>query len=295
MNTDCAFYIGTTHEVCHDYTLSGKDKIILSDGCSGSRLSDMGSRVLSITAINKIAEVDDLHNFEPGECILLSRPSIKILNLPNTCLDATLLGAAGEEDCLQAFCYGDGTIALKTKNGDIAIIDIVYTDNHPFYINYLYDKTGRFTNWEQNHNKRKVTLSIIKKDGEIKLIKDNCDYPNIVNSVTRIPMNGGVDIGLVTVSPDRTFVQIVNDKIDDEIEWIAIMSDGVHSFYKPAITETSKKNEPVPYLEVLKSLLNFKNYNGKFVQRRINRFLKDCKKADWHNADDVSLAVIHCG
>ena len=58
MNTDGAFYIGTTHEVCQDYCMAENDAIVVSDGCSGSPGTDMGSRVLSITTMNKIEELD---------------------------------------------------------------------------------------------------------------------------------------------------------------------------------------------------------------------------------------------
>ena len=73
------------------------------------------------------------------------------------------------------------------------------------------------------------------------------------------------------------------------------MSDGVHSFYETIKTETSKFNKSISYIEVLRELLTFKNYNKSFVQRRINKFRKTCIKRDWANADDVSLATIYLG
>jgi len=42
-------------------------------------------------------------------------------------------------------------------------------------------------------------------------------------------------------------------------------------------------------------LFSFKNFNGQFVQRRMNKFLKDCNKDNWYNADDISLGVIYLG
>ena len=102
MNCDCAFRIGSTHEVCQDYALSGKNTVSIADGCSGSVLSDIGSRVLSVTAMNKMIELESLHDFDEKELILLARPSIKVLNLPNECLDATLLCAAKKEDAGRA-------------------------------------------------------------------------------------------------------------------------------------------------------------------------------------------------
>lgn len=280
MNTDCAFYIGTTHEICQDYTITGKNSIIVSDGCSGSSNSDIGSRVLSITAMNKIKELDSLHNFDEKECILLARPSVKMLNIPNECLDATLLAAISYDDGLQAMCCGDGVIAIKLKDGETIIIDCAYIDNYPFYMNYMYDQTGRYRNWINNHNKRQITQITLNSKSEW-----TSSVP-IESNIERISN----DIGFIKLSDNKTFVEITN--IDD-IEYIAIMSDGVHSFYETIITDTSKYNQSVDYLTVLKDLLSFKNFNKAFVQRRINKFRKDCIKKNWSNADDVSLAIIY--
>ncbi len=282
MNTDCAFYIGTTHEVCQDYALAGQNSIAISDGCSGSPNSDIGSRVLSITAMNKMKELDSLQSFDEKECILLARPSVKMLNMPNECLDATLLTAISYGDGLQAMCCGDGVMAIKLKGGETIIIDCAYIDNYPFYMNYMYDQTGRYKSWIDNHNKRQVTQVTLNSKSEW-----TSSVP-MESNIERI----GNDIGLIKLSDNKTFVEITSV---DEIEYIAIMSDGVHSFYETVITETSRYNQSVPYLTVLKDLLSFKNFNKAFVQRRINKFRKNCAKKNWGNADDLSLAVIYTG
>ena len=284
MNTDCAFYIGTTHEVCEDFSLSNKSSIVISDGCSGSVLSDFGSRVLSVTAMNKMSELKTLHDLDENELVLLSRPSLKVLNLPNECLDSTLLCAAKIEEATEAICYGDGVIAVKMANKDILIISIEYTDSYPFYINYLYDQTGRYKNWKADHNKRQVIFSVIKADGEVEIINEDCD------SSTRLRYNNK-EVGIVRVQDLRVIVET----IDPEVESIIIMSDGVQSFYKTITTGTSKHNEKVSYHDVLKELLSFKNYTGRFVQRRMNKFRKTCVKNDWHHSDDISIAAIYLG
>ena len=281
MNSNCAFYIGTTHEVCQDYALANNGSIVVSDGCSGSINSDIGSRILSITAMNKIAEIDSLKEFEEKECILLARPSVKMLNISNECLDATLLAVSKKDNELEAMCCGDGTITIKTKDGILYVIDCVYTDSYPFYMNYLCSRDKRYENWIQLYNKREITISLIGNRGEVsELAQKHIDTFRIN------------DFCVLRKLDHKILLEIADI---ESIEHISIMSDGIHSFYETVITETSKYNKSISYLEVLKELLAFKNYNKTFVQRRINKFRKDCIKKNWANADDVSLASIYVG
>lgn len=291
MNGDCAFYIGTTHEVCQDYAMRlNNDRtsiVAVADGCSGSIFSDFGARVLSVTALAKMKEIIRLGNIKKDEIILSARPSLKILGLPIECLDATLLCAKSEGEVAEMICYGDGVMAMKLRDRDIYwILDIKYTDSRPFYLNYLY--SDRLNEWREKHNKRKIVSSMIK-DGEVKIIDDNVNVMtpfDISDDKTKVAgLNStqwGIEYGVLMTIFDP-----------NEVEFIAIMSDGVHSFFKIITEGTSKYNESISYFEILKKLLAFKNFNGKFVQRRINRFRKDCEKEGWQNYDDVSLAVIH--
>jgi hypothetical protein len=280
MNTNCAFYIGTTHDFCQDYARVRKNAVIVSDGCSGSLCSDIGSRVLGVTAINKIIELDSLYNFDEKECILLARPSIQMLNLPHECLDATLLAAIVYEYGSQAICCGDGVIVISMKNDYKIVIDCAYSDSYPFYMNYLYDTSGRYLSWKNNHNKRIITMTAISPEGEV--------ISEIIGENKRLPQ----DAGVIKVLEHKTLVEIPDNNL---IEFIAVMSDGVHSFYETITTETSKFNKSVSYIDVLKDFLAFKNYNQLFVQRRVNKFRKTCAKKNWGNSDDVSLAVIYAG
>ncbi len=284
MNTDCAYYIGTTHEECQDYALAGKNSVVVSDGCSGSPNSDIGSRVLSITAMNKMAELRNLYHFDQKECISLARPAIKILNMPTECLDATLLAAEHykERDCVSAMCSGDGVIAIGTNEGETIIIDCAYVDNYPFYMNYFYDRSGRAKTWFENHNKRVITQTAIGVDG---------------NTISSEELSGTCrlfgNLGLVTMTDTNLIIDM--SEAEKLIKYVSIMSDGIHSFYETITTETSKHNQSLSYIDVLKDLLTFKNFNKSFVQRRINKFRKNCAKNNWANSDDFSLATIYIG
>ena len=85
-----------------------------------------------------------------------------MLNIPNECLDATLLAATQyDKDGFMVMCCGDGVIVIKTKEKETIIIDTAYTDSYPFYINYIYDATGRYLNWKENHDNRKITQTVL--------------------------------------------------------------------------------------------------------------------------------------
>jgi hypothetical protein len=281
MNTDSAYYIGTTHEECQDYAISGKNSVAVSDGCSGSSNSDIGSRVISVTAMNKMVELDSLISFDEKECILLARPAIKMLNIPNECLDATLLTAKAYDTGAEAMCCGDGVIAIKTKDGKTIVINCEYSDNFPFYMNYLYDQTGRYLNWTTNHNKKVVTQTVINSDWFITSNEE-------VDKSCRL--DG--DIGIIRMLDNKTIVEITDQ---NSVEYIAIMSDGIHSFYETITQITSKFNQALTHVEVLQDLLTFKNFNTHFVQRRMNKFRKKYAKKNCANGDDFSLAVIYLG
>jgi hypothetical protein len=283
MNSDCAFSIGTTHEICQDYALAKGCGICIADGCSGSLLSDFGARMLSVTAINKINELETLSDFDENEIILLARPSAKILNIPSECLDATLLCAAQKRETLQAVCYGDGTITIKIINGDIFVITTEYTDSYPFYINYLYDETKRLQNWKDNHNKRKITFSIIQTNGEVETA------PYYSREGRQDMLYEGEVIGFIYIYPYHIRVEVLASKA----KFIALMSDGIQNFYRNVTSETASYGEKISYHDVLKEFVNFKNYAGNFVRRRMNRFIKTCIKNKWYYADDISMAAIH--
>ncbi len=78
-------------------------------------------------------------------------------------------------------------------------------------------------------------------------------------------------------------------------EWVAVMSDGVHSFTELLPTDLCPTSAPVPLPVVLRELLAIKNTNGVFVQRRVQRFLQQCAQRHWQHHDDLSVGVIYLG
>jgi len=262
MHIDTAFVIGDSHLVCEDYTTSyqkdDKCSIILCDGCSSSEMVDVGARLLALTARNVLSYSRSFSYHQNILMSLKSLPSLDIFkDLPQTMFDATLLIAHIFKDGCTLSAYGDGVIALKKKNNpDIAIIDISYPSGYPRYLSY---KLNPF---------REDTF-IITTQPCMHIIRTN---PNILKKEQ-----------VQTFSSDEYFEEYypIND-----IEWIALMSDGVHSF------QDENKKE-IDYTTIVKTLTDFKTTAGDFVKRRLNRFTKECKKLQWTHYDDVSLAAIY--
>ena len=80
-----------------------------------------------------------------------------------------------------------------------------------------------------------------------------------------------------------------DDVVDDynEMEFIGVFSDGVCSF--------QKNTQSVSSVEVVKNLTSYKQFKGSFAQRRVNAFLKECKKNETDHYDDLSIGVIYTG
>ena len=122
---DSLFSIGSTHEVCEDYSLSGGDLInfcIVSDGCSGADNSDIGSRALSHALKKCIEQMGPRTIMTSPASVLVAmtydvaRSSMLSLGVDLTCLHATLLFALADtkNDLVRIIMVGDGFLSIKT-------------------------------------------------------------------------------------------------------------------------------------------------------------------------------------
>jgi hypothetical protein len=262
MNIDTAFVIGDSHLVCEDYPTSyqkdDKCGVILCDGCSSSEMVDVGARLLALTTKDVLSNYP---SFSLKQNIITGLQNIKSLSmfkdLPQTMFDATLMIAqVYKENCIFTV-FGDGVIALKKKNDDnIAIINVSCPTGYPRYLSYKLD-TDREINYILNTSPvidvTRTNKYLLKKD--VDKIQWYAEY----------------------------FEEFYLIK---DMEWIALMSDGVHSF------QDENKKE-IDYTSIVKILTDFKTTAGDFVKRRLNRFTKECKNLQWTHYDDVSLAAIY--
>lgn len=287
MNADSAFQIGATHAVCQDYSLAWDRSrtaaetsagsqvsayVILSDGCSSSPDTDTGARLLAKAAAQTLLERGKQSILSPAE---IHRESArralawaKLLGLPPESVDATLLIAQVEDDELIASCTGDGVLCFQSAAGALDVYSISYPSGYPLYPAYAHQP------------ERLATLAVNGRSG--KAVKHF--HSDSIEEPLRLRETSNGD------SPTEVFMLK-----EREYRYVALFSDGIHSFFSAAQTATSKRVEAVAFGEALRRLISFKSTRGAFVARRMKGFLKDCRARGWQHADDLAFGALHLG
>lgn len=265
MNSDSAFYIGKTHQVCQDYAKHFPGIAVISDGCSSSSNTDWGARLLTLTASQELLTSE----FNPNSVITKTERHASGLGLETTCLDATLLYALVKDGSYKLRCFGDGVFAKIRKDGTVEISEIEFSSGAPYYLSYQLSET-RLKQYLEKFGFNKIIKQYTILDGKIKnfMVTEDQD-PSI--------------LGFSETGSIKDYVALV------------VMSDGILSFQQSTTTETSKVVAPIKIEEVLVQALGFKNYFGSFVQRRMQAFRKECEKKNWFATDDLSMGAVYCG
>ena len=145
MHADSAYVMGMGHRVCQDYARAGSHANlaygIVSDGCSSSPDTDVGARLLALTAERLCKQYSDEGRFKidiPRVArVAESAREIFVSTLPCESLDATLLVLVAQENVVKASFMGDGAIAARLPYGDLLIWEAEAPDGYPRYPNYL--------------------------------------------------------------------------------------------------------------------------------------------------------------
>ena len=263
--TDTFIEIGSQHKVCEDYILKldSPQAVIICDGCSSSKDTDMGARIIANITKMKMQynpallkdllasarTYDEVQQYGLG--IISDADGISTrLGLGETALDSTLIIAVKNPDrnSINVFFYGDGYLILKYKNDDIEIMQIDYDNNAPFYLSYSLniDRLGQYLNIELQ---KTITWSganaySIKDPAELRLTKE-------------IPLGN--------------------------IEAVMIASDGLGSFIS--------KMDPIPLESIIRSFLIFPVKHGEFLKRTMTYHLNRLKKEGINHYDDLSIGA----
>ena len=274
MNTDYFFTQGRSHSLCQDYAIAGKKKgvryAILSDGCSGKSVpeqpgspwTDIGARLMVRAASHWVKSLVSTH---PGltadhigyQIVRQASHISYVMDLPDTCLDATLLVAMcdgeSENPIARVVQYGDGLVAARRRTGEIACWSIEYSKGMPYYLSYQLDKRSK--------------ANFVRQEQEV-----------------TTAYNGDQ----MTVLTGMAAMKICHPYEFDpkEFDLVLVMSDGIESF-------SDRQGRRVPVMDVLREIFAFKSYAGDFVQRRCRRIVDKCAALGWLYADDWSVAGIY--
>jgi hypothetical protein len=207
------------------------------------------------------------------QTIVTARAHAALLGLCDRSLDATLLTAAVRGDRWFVAVCGDGVVAMKDREGRIHVRSVTFAEGLPRYLNYAADPARRAAFLARQGNHWSVERLVLEADGS-------------VTQHGREALPAGLDV----VYWEAGAVA--------EYAWVAVLSDGSHSFTEARATETGRTSAPVPSATVLRDLLAFKNTNGVFVQRRLQRLLRAAGSPGGYpypHHDDLALGVIEFG
>lgn len=275
-NSDSIFKIGSTHEECEDFALSGEvvrvgqqllphRYAIVCDGCSSSNAVSLGARLLAFSALNWLPNTFLQSGEVQGAYIATTaRDGLKPfenLNLDTSILDATLLIAMCEptSGSTKVRVWGDGVVVVRS-GGVTEVTAIDYESGAPFYLSYWMNAV-RHQDYLKEYGaaKRNIYTFTVQPTGEW-IPKDGCETPCQQQYFTEVKLTAPGD-------------------------FVALLSDGCKQFSDGAGVK-------MPLKDVVGPMTAFKNHVGRFVGRRIESFLKTADKQGVTFADDVSIAAI---
>lgn len=260
--------------------MHGNDYAVVSDGCSNSGISiqtDWGARLLC-------KAVEEYRNFlrHPSEmsteqfCKWVGdKAKCQVGMFPGLmpeCLTATMILAQNDGlGAISTHLIGDGVVGARRRDGTLEVCSFEAISGAAFYPKYLWFEGEADTYFQKFGGTYRLTTYLV--------------------------MNGETKKEVVETELDRDKPWFYNLFPHDEYDTVFIGSDGLSSFYHRVQTDTSKHNEPVPLMDVLGVLLDV-NYRPGFLKlQRQWAFRRNVAgtfpRREWHNADDVSLAVLH--
>lgn len=199
-HVDNATITGTKHSKTaignQDYSLTGSINdsvyLLISDGCSSGRHTDLGARFITIAAQEALQQ-------EPFNPLLFKSVLLKTLDskkhviMPNDWL-ATLGVAVIRGDYLQVAFIGDGHIIIRYANGNTSLISLEYTQNRPYYLSYDMFKYAI----PDLDNQFVINTKLLSSTGEI-ISEDNQIYPENKVYTDIFPL---IDVNFVALSTD---------------------------------------------------------------------------------------------
>lgn len=288
---DSYFRIGSQHVrtalPCQDYAFAGRstfgiDYAIVSDGCSASKDSDVGSRAITHWFRNQLDSFPTIFPADPEEYkndkfykeLFIQRFKDHFGTMwsenfipHRECLDATLVAAFIHRAFKKGYILvaGDGAFSIKNKDGTVESFYVCIDENAPPYLSYHLNEKNklRYLDFMAKQQARVHLFKAIKAgEGSPSFIEDSWYYASDVLE------NGGL---VFSFDPQTTDV-------------VSVFTDGIASF--------GKDGKAVPFGEVMGQFMDIKSPAGIFIGRTcISTFRKHAKENIDHY-DDFSMAAL---
>ena len=284
MKTESYFEIGSSHDVCQDFALTGKinDEIyfaIVADGCTESHKrsgeADFGARILSYSAREALRDmlvgsrnlssvqlnIPDFNKILRDRILNSANKVGQLLKLSEFFADSTLAIVVTDGNIANTFIYGDGGIIVYKRNGDIVYREVSFLSSAPYYLMYTVNK--------ERNDGYKIQFGA---------------SPAVITTY----LFHGVDVDAqqaneVINTIDETIYDHTASTFDDFLS-ISVTSDGIKSY--------DKMGTPILSSDLAKKFIAFKNQNNGFLQRRFNFLKKEHKEENVTHYDDVSVATV---
>ena len=297
MNIDSFLKIGHSHTMCQDYILTGDDPcpyIILADGCSQSKDSDIGARILCHSALNFLKRnwerLEEITVHELGRDVIVHSEIIsEHFNVRNQDLDATLIVAFKWNGVYKVFMYGDGVIYWIKPDDTIQYYNITFKPNAPAYLRYQID--GR-----EDYVKNGIKMFIETVNGD----QETFFGPLIPYHVI-IPENA---VKTLMIASDGVSSLIYKEEVLYKSLYLEMLSDiklynsSIHRNQNKPFIPPARINQGVKELNfktVCSSMTDFKLTKGAFVSRRAKKTLKEYLQQGFVNDDDLSIGCFFEG
>lgn len=266
--TDSHYLIGKSHLTCDDYAIHGDNYIMIADGCSGSKQSELGARLNALAFRSLLKEFRESFDYEEfGNAMAIRVNAYRImLGLESECTDATAVGAYIDENSkVNIFMYGDGVFFYKFKTMDeVFFVTASYKDETPYYLSYWWDGARR--KMYEEYAARHLDFPVIVTESELLAG---------ISQVTEQSYKAKISTQLA--SPNG-------------LQFIGVASDGLSSFIK---THDNGTTEKVSLSDIMRIIVDFSPINRNLVKRTLKKTRDLLSKERTHNSDDISLAVMY--
>lgn len=277
--TDCHFNIGAEHisggKPCQDYAISGNHGdvayAIVSDGCTSGGNTDVGARLITLSAAAAIREHSDVEgnavHTRAAQSVEVRRQLLlggikETLRLEPSDMLATELYVYLTPRGGHVHVAGDGVVAFVYVGGRVKLHRFDWPNNMPFYPAYI-DQLPSFVGAHGGDLAARV------------LTEQVYDYsPSSENGSTTSTALHSMSDGIRGIH-----FPVTADELN-RLAFVVVFSDGV------------TRVDNVDWKDAALELLTFKSADGVFAKRRMINFVRDMRKKGRGPLDDIAFAAI---